>query len=136
MVKTAKETPTILATRNADKERHAVYQQAGCTVLAVPEKSGCVDLKELMKELDGTVLTVFFWKGRNAELGGAWRVGLFRKIGHYIAPKLFGAGKRKPAEGRDFISPDAAVFERQRDNTSGEDFLVESEVRQDVYRAH
>ena len=64
--------------------------------------------------------------------------GIVQKIQAYIAPKLFGGREAKtPVEGRGFHSPDAAVFLKDSVITRlGEDFLVESEVRQDVYRAH
>lgn len=138
VVKTAKETPTILATCNADKERHAVYQQAGCTVLAVPEKSGCVDLKELMKELGRYGIDSILLEGGGTLNWAALESGIVQKIQAYIAPKLFGGREAKtPVEGRGFHSPDAAVFLKDSVITRlGEDFLVESEVRQDVYRAH
>ena len=138
VVKTAKETPTILATCNADKERHAVYQQAGCTVLAVPEKSGCVDLKELMKELGRYGIDSILLEGGGTLNWAALESGIVQKIQAYIAPKLFGGREAKtPVEGRGFHSPDAAVFLKDSVITRlGEAFLVESEVRQDVYRAH
>ena len=61
--------------------------------------------------------------------------GIVQKVQAYIAPKLFGGEKAKtPVEGMGFPDPASAVLLKNSEITRlGDDFLIESEVRRNVY---
>ena len=64
--------------------------------------------------------------------------GIVQKVQTYIAPKLFGGQSAKtPIEGVGVPAPSGAFFLKSSMLTKiGEDYLIESEVEQHVYRNH
>ena len=61
--------------------------------------------------------------------------GIVQKVQTYLAPKLFGGEKAKtPVEGIGFPDPASAVLLKNSEITRlGDDFLIESEVKQNVH---
>lgn len=136
IVQTAKDVPTILATCCERFEKLAAYQEAGCTVLTLPEQKGHVDLWALMEHLGQRNIDSVLLEGGGTLNWAALEAGIVQKVQAYIAPKLFGgAGAKSPVEGHGFPSPAEAV--RLKNSTVirlGEDFLIESEVCDSVHR--
>lgn len=136
IVQTAREVPTLLATCCKEPETLSPYQEAGCTVLTLPEKKGHVDLLSLMEELGQRNIDSVLLEGGGTLNWSALEANLVQKVQAYIAPKLFGGAEaRSPVEGIGFPSPAQAV--RLKNSTVmrlGEDFLIESEVCDRVYR--
>ena len=64
--------------------------------------------------------------------------GIVQKVMVYLAPKLFGGQSAKtPVEGTGFALPEeAAVLKNSKIRRLGEDFLIESEVDNNVYGDH
>ena len=136
VVATAKQIPTILATCCADEEKQRPYKEAGCRMLCVQKKNGHVDLEQLMERLGQEQIDSILLEGGGTLNWAALESGIVQKIQAYIAPKLFGGQTAKtPIEGVGVSSPAAAVLLKNSTITClGEDFLIESEVSNDVYR--
>ena len=136
IVRTAREVPTILATACTDQERHAPYEAAGCRVWVLPEREGHVDLTALMDRLGAENIDSVLLEGGGTLNWSALEQGLVQKVQAYIAPKLFGGGAAKsPVEGLGVDTPDQAVRLKNTTVTPlGDDFLLESEVENHVYR--
>lgn len=136
VVATANQIPTILATCCGDRERHRAYEKAGCRILVVDEKSGHVDLLALMRKLGQEKIDSVLLEGGGTLNWAALESKIVQKVLTYIAPKLFGGDMAKtPVEGTGFPSPaDAVILKNSRMIQLGDDFLIESEVNQDVYR--
>ena len=135
VVRTARETPTILATCCTDGERRCPYEEAGCQVLTVGGSDGRVDLDRLMTLLGEQEIDSVLLEGGGTLNWAALSQGLVHKVYTYIAPKLFGGRYAKtPVEGRGFPCPDESVHLIRRELTLlGEDILIESEVEPRVY---
>ena len=136
VVTTAKEIPTIFATCCSDREKQLVYEKAGCRILCVREKNGHVDLGQLMKELGREQIDSILLEGGGTLNWAALESGIVQKVQAYIAPKLLGGQTAKtPVEGAGASSPAGAYLLKNSAITPlGEDFLIESEVINDVYR--
>lgn len=136
VVSTAKQIPTILATCCTDQEKRSVYEKAGCRVLCLKEKNGHVDLQHLMDELGKQQIDSILLEGGGTLNWAALESGIVQKVQAYIAPKLFGGQHAKtPIEGMGVSLPEAAIYLKNSTITPlGEDFLIESQVVQDVYR--
>lgn len=136
IVRTAKEVPTILATACTDQERRTAYEAAGCRVWVLPEREGHVDLTALMDRLGAENIDSVLLEGGGTLNWSALEQGLVQKVQAYIAPKLFGGGAAKsPVEGLGVATPDQAVRLKHTTITPlGDDFLLESEVENHVYR--
>ena len=138
VVQTAKEVPTILATCCSDEEKQQPYLDAGCRVLVLPGKDGRVDLHALMEKLGQEKIDSILLEGGASLNWSALKSGIVNKVQAYIAPKLFGGSEAKtPVGGRGFPSPNEAVLLKNSHLIRlGEDFLIESEVSENVYRDH
>lgn len=136
IVKTAAEIPTYLATCCTDPEKHIAYIQNGCNILVIPEKDGHVDLWILMEKLGQEKIDSVLLEGGGTLNWSALENGMVQKVQAYIAPKLFGGQlARTPVDGTGFPSPaDSVKLKNSTITQLGEDFLIESEVDQDVYR--
>ena len=136
VVATAREAPTILAVCREDREAWAPYEKAGCRVLLAGRKDGRVDLRRLMALLGQEGIDSILLEGGGTLNWSALESGIVQKVQAYIAPKLFGGQAAKtPVEGVGVPSPAEAFGLRGTVITPlGEDFLLESEVIQDVYR--
>ena len=130
IVQTAKDVPTILATCNTDLQAAQPFQDAGCTVLVLPQQKGHVDLQALMAELGKRQIDSILLEGGGTLNWAALKAGIVNKIQAYIAPKLLGGKDAKsPVEGEGFPSPDEAVMlENSTVTPLGEDLLLEYDV--------
>lgn len=136
LVATAKQVPVIIATCCTEKEKYTAYEQAGCQVLTIPEKDGYVDLQILMEKLGQQAIDSVLLEGGATLNWSALESQIVQKVQTYLAPKLFGGQQAKtPIEGVGFASPSEAVMLKNSTVTRlGEDFLIESEVNNCVYR--
>lgn len=135
VVTTAGETPTILATCCADREKCLAYESAGCRILPVAERDGHVDLQKLMEKLGQEKIDSILLEGGGTLNWAALESRIVQRVQAYIAPKLLGGQTAKTSvEGRGVSSPaDAVPLKNSTILPLGEDFLVESEVDPSVY---
>ena len=135
IVRTAKTIPTILASSSKDQQKIKNYEELGCQVLYVPEKNGHIDLNRLMEILGATKIDSILLEGGGSLNWSALECGIVQKVQTYIAPKLFGGEEAKtPVEGKGFPDPASAVLLKNSEIIRlGDDFLIESEVKRNVY---
>lgn len=135
VVQTAKQIPTIFAVCHADKEKLSAFEKAGCHILHFGEKNGHVDLQQLMNALGQKEIDSILLEGGGTLNWAALQSGIVKKVQAYIAPKLFGGQTAKtPVEGIGISFPSEAFPLKNSIITKlGEDFLIESEVINDVY---
>lgn len=135
IVRTAKTIPTILASSSKDQQKIKNYEELGCQVLYVPEKNGHIDLNRLMELLGAAKIDSILLEGGGSLNWSALESGIVQKVQTYIAPKLFGGEEAKtPVEGKGFPDPARAVLLKNSEIIRlGDDFLIESEVKRNVY---
>ena len=135
IVRTAKTIPTILASSSKDQQKIKNYEEMGCQVLYVPEKNGHIDLNRLMEILGATKIDSILLEGGGSLNWSALESGIVQKVQTYIAPKLFGGEEAKtPVEGKGFPDPASAVLLKNSEMIRlGDDFLIESDVKRNVY---
>ena len=135
IVRTAKTIPTILASSSKDQQKIKNYEELGCQVLYVPEKNGHIDLNRLMELLGAARIDSILLEGGGSLNWSALESGIVQKVQTYIAPKLFGGEEAKtPVEGKGFPDPASAVLLKNSEIIRlGDDFLIESEVKRNVY---
>ena len=135
IVRTAKTIPTILASSSKDQQKIKNYEELGCQVLYVPEKNGHIDLNRLMELLGAAKIDSILLEGGGSLNWSALESGIVQKVQTYIAPKLFGGEEAKtPVEGKGFPDPASAVLLKNSEMIRlGDDFLIESEVKRNVY---
>ena len=135
IVRTAKTIPTILASSSKDQQKIKNYEELGCQVLYVPEKNGHIDLNRLMELLGAAKIDSILLEGGGSLNWSALECGIVQKVQTYIAPKLFGGEEAKtPVEGKGFPDPASAVLLKNSEIIRlGDDFLIESEVKRNVY---
>ena len=92
LVRTARETPTIVVTTvHADTERCSALRAAGVQVLMIePGSTGHPDLKVLLAELGHQRLTNVLVEGGGQVLGAFFDLNLIDEVHAFIAPKLIG----------------------------------------------
>ena len=135
VVATAGEIPTILATCVEDPDRQAPYLEKGCQVLCCSEKSGHVDLEDLLEKLGRQEIDSVLVEGGSRIHWSMMEAGLVQRVYTYIAPKVIGGREApSPVGGRGFPEPDLGPPLKIREiRRIGEDILVESEVIRDVH---
>ena len=135
IVRTAETIPTILASSSKDQQKIKNYEEMGCQVLYVPEKNGHIDLNRLMELLGAAKIDSILLEGGGSLNWSALESGIVQKVQTYIAPKLFGGEEAKtPVEGKGFPDPASAVLLKNSEIIRlGDDFLIESEVKRNVY---
>ena len=135
IVRTAETIPTILASSSKDQQKIKNYEELGCQVLYVPEKNGHIDLNRLMELLGAAKIDSILLEGGGSLNWSALESGIVQKVQTYIAPKLFGGEEAKtPVEGKGFPDPARAVLLKNSEIIRlGDDFLIESEVKRNVY---
>ncbi len=136
LVTTALAFPTILATCCGDPLRKEAYEKKGCQVLTLPGQNGRVNLTELMGVLGAMEIDSILLEGGSSLHWSALESGIVQKALVYVAPKIFGGDTAKsPVGGIGVFQPNQAIqFKDGTITRLGEDFLIESEVCQDVYR--
>ena len=92
LVRTARETPTIVVTTvHADADRCSALRTAGVQVLMIEsDSSGHPDLEILLTELGRQRLTNVFVEGGGQVLGAFFARNLIDEVHAFIAPKLIG----------------------------------------------
>lgn len=137
VVRTARETPTILATCCDDAARRAAYEAAGCQVLVLPAQDGKVSLPALMERLGQMEIDSVLLEGGASMHGAALESGIVSRVQAYIAPKLFGGTDApSPVGGLGAALPAEAVHLKNPTVTPlGDDILIEGEVEHHVHRA-
>lgn len=135
IVRTAVTIPTIIASSSKDQQKIKNYEELGCQVLYVPEKNGHIDLNRLMELLGAAKIDSILLEGGGSLNWSALESGIVQKVQTYIAPKLFGGEEAKtPVEGKGFPDPASAVLLKNSEMIRLEDdFLIESEVKRNVY---
>lgn len=130
IVRSARETQTILAAVSPEAERRRLYEEQGVKILELPEKDGHVDLRALMSRLGREGIDSILLEGGSTLNWSAVRQGIVDEVHTYIAPKLLGGTDSKtPVGGTGFDSPgDALPLRVKRVSRIGEDWLMESEV--------
>lgn len=136
VVTTAKQTKTIIATCETDKNKILPYENVGCVVISIKETNGHVDLKELMCKLGQMQIDSILLEGGGTLNWSALESSIVRKIQAYIAPKLLGGQTAKtPIEGIGVKTPDDAfILSNSKIVQLGDDILIESEVLPNVHR--
>ena len=138
LVTTARETSTLLATCCTDPAQRALYEQAGCRVLVLPEREGHVDLDALMAALGRDGVDSVLLEGGGTLNWAALNTGVVQKVLTYVAPKLLGGRDAPtPISGPGIPDPELAVRLRPGPVTRvGDDILLESEVIPCVHGDH
>lgn len=131
LVKTAKETRTIIATGVREASQQEAYLKEGCEILAVSlDSSGKLDLKELIDKLGQMQIDSLIIEGGGSLNASALEAGIVQKIQAYIAPKIFaGQTAKSPVAGLGVARPSQAYqLSKPEISFLGEDILLESEV--------
>lgn len=136
IVTTARQVPTILATCASDTSAIMSYEKAGCHVINVNDKNSHVDLNELMEKLGSRQIDSILLEGGGSLNWSAVESGIVQKVQTYIAPKIFGGNDAKtPVSGLGIDFPaNAFMLKNSVITRLGDDFLIESEVENRVYR--
>lgn len=130
IIKTAKETPVILATAVKDETRIRPFTDCGCQVLQIPLEKEHINLRILMKKLGEFGIDSILLEGGATLNYSALQSGIVHAVDMYIAPKLFGGLCAKtPVEGEGVALPkEAFALGRPCIEQIGEDILVQWEV--------
>ncbi len=134
LVRTARDIPTWVFCARADAGRKAALEQAGVTVVPLPDADGArVDLAAVMdylgrQQVDGVLL-----EGGGTLNGEALRLGLVDRVQAYLAPKLIGgAAARGPVEGPGIARmADALALHDLTITRLEDDLLIEGRIRKD-----
>lgn len=134
LVRTAKDIPTWIFCADADVSRKAALEDAGVTVIPMPDESGThVDLAAAMQYLGQQQVDSILLEGGGTLNGEALRLGLVHRVQAYIAPKLIGGSTAHGPVGGAGIARMADAL--QLDGTTitrlGEDILIEGRIRKD-----
>ncbi len=101
-------------------------------ILEVKEKSGQINLKDMMKKLAQLEITNILVEGGGTLIGGLFDEGLVDKVLFFISPKIIGGNEAiSSVMGRGIARIDKAVKLREvRLRRIGEDFLIEGYVNE------
>lgn len=137
LVRTARQTPTWIATSCTETSRQRPYLEAGCRVIEAPAQNGRVGLAALAARLGDEKIDSVLLEGGGALHYSALAAGIVCKVQAYIAPKIFGGASAKtPVEGAGVHDPEGAFQLRNAQVCQlGDDFLIESEVISHVHRS-
>jgi diaminohydroxyphosphoribosylaminopyrimidine deaminase / 5-amino-6-(5-phosphoribosylamino)uracil reductase len=98
IVKTARETKTILAVTNlAPPEKLEALQSCGVEILVAPANEGQVDLRKLMQALGEKEISILLVEGGGTINFSLLKEDLIDKIYFFMAPFLFGGGSAPTA---------------------------------------
>ena len=136
IVCTADRISTIIATCEENPERIAEYKKRGCEILTLPQKDNHIDLRKLMEKLGEKKIDSILMECGSTLNWSAMASGIVKKVQTYVASKIVGgADAKSPIEGKG-ISELSQAFHLKNSivRSFGMDFLIESEVEQNVYR--
>ena len=139
LVETVSEAPLIVAvTEQAEVERIAELESAGCQVLRLPARAGRVDLSALAVELGRMELTNVLCEGGATLSAGLLETKLIDRVVVFVAGKLAGGQNAPGAIGGLGISEmaDAIVLEDLEVRILGQDILAEAAVRYPKAKQH
>ncbi len=130
IVKTARETRTLIATCCDEAKKRAPFLAAGCELIDVPRKENGVDLRALMESLGKMGIDSILLEGGSTLNFSALEAGIVQQVQAYIAPKIFGGATAKtPVGGAGFARiPDSVKLKNSVVSRWGDDILIESEV--------
>jgi diaminohydroxyphosphoribosylaminopyrimidine deaminase/5-amino-6-(5-phosphoribosylamino)uracil reductase len=108
-----------------------VLERAGALVVGVPTRSGRVDLSAAMRELGRRGLATVLIEGGGEILGAALDAGIGDRVALFVAPRLLGGRRARPAFGGDGAArlADAARLEATRPRRIGTDWMIEARLR-------
>ncbi len=131
---TAKQYSTIVVHADGSPEAVARLEELGIQVIAMPDKTGRVDLKRLMRFLGEQGLDSVLLEGGGALNESALQAGIVQEVKVFVAPKIFGGGEAKtPVTGRGVALPgEARMFSLEAMSQVGEDLLLEYRVREET----
>lgn len=131
LVKTARETPVILATtENAPREALNKLSRKGVEIIEVKSRRRRVDLKALARRLGEEEVTNVLIEGGGELLASAFSAGLVDRVVVFVAPKIFGGREAKTAvEGKGIEKVlEALPIEYTQFLRIGEDIVIEGKV--------
>jgi len=131
LVKTARETPVILATsENAPREALNKLSRKGVEILQVKSRRRRVDLKALARKLGEEEVTNVLIEGGGELLASAFSAGLVDRVIVFVAPKIFGGrGAKTAVEGKGIEKVlEALPIEYTQFLRIGEDIVIEGKV--------
>ncbi len=131
MLRTAGGPVLVLAGRAAPAARRRRLERAGALVVGVPTRSGRVDLSAAMRELGRRGLATVLIEGGGEILGAALDAGIGDRVALFVAPRLLGGRRARPAFGGDGAArlADAARLEATRPRRIGTDWMIEARLR-------
>lgn len=127
VVTDARETPTCIATLEANEAMLTPYRKAGAEIITLPAINGHLDLNALMERLGARGVASIILEGGSQLNWSALEAGIVNKVQAYVAPKLFGGANAKtPVGGAGFPSPATSIALAHVSITQlGDDFLIE-----------
>ncbi len=129
VVKTAKDSRTIIATSSEDNRRIEAYEKEGCEVLHIPHADNGIDLNYLMSELGSMGIDSILLEGGGTLNYSALESKIVDEIHIHMAPKIFGGNGKSPVEGKGISDINSAVQLNPINTTwYGNDLVVENEV--------
>jgi diaminohydroxyphosphoribosylaminopyrimidine deaminase/5-amino-6-(5-phosphoribosylamino)uracil reductase len=116
----------VVASEKSYKRKFASYDRLGIGLLAVPLKSGRLDLTELLKRLGEMGISSLLVEGGGETAARFLEEGLVDKVYFFLAPKIFGgAGARTSVEGAGIRNlRDAIDIGKTKVLRFGQDLLV------------
>lgn len=99
LVKTARQTPTIMATSRLAQTRVEGLRAAGCEVLELPDRDGRSSLPALLSELGKRRMTNLLVEGGAAVLGSFLDAGMVDEVHVFVAPVLVGGASAASVGG-------------------------------------
>lgn len=136
IVRTANKIHTIIATCEENSKIIAEYEKRGCELLILPPQNNHIDLNILMKELGRKGIDSILMECGSTLSWSAMESGIVNRIQAYVAPKIIGGATAKsPIGGKGVFEMSQAIhLKNSIVSRLGTDFLIESEVEQNVYR--
>ncbi|HZZ79256.1 MAG TPA: bifunctional diaminohydroxyphosphoribosylaminopyrimidine deaminase/5-amino-6-(5-phosphoribosylamino)uracil reductase RibD [Gemmataceae bacterium] len=129
LVRTARETPVLIATCCSDESRLAPLRQAGCEILCVPGSDGKVALAAMLSELGRRRWTNVLVEGGSGLLGAMHDVDVIDEVHVFVAPLLIGGSTAPGPLGGNGIGPlsDASRFQRTSVYLEGTDAVIDAD---------
>lgn len=133
IVKTAKEHPTIVACaieagvdNGHSVEKLCKLEEAGVSVVRLPDENGMVDIKSLMRYLGQKKIDSVYLEGGGTLSASALKAGIVNEVHTYIGPKVFGGQDAKGPIGGAGVEQvgDAVMLTCESVEQVGEDVLL------------
>lgn len=86
----------IAASENISSDKRVRVENLGATVLTIAEKSGMIDLEDLMEKLGSMGIMSLLIEGGGRVVNSALSVGIVNKAFFFIAPKIVGGDDGVP----------------------------------------